>query len=123
VDIFSLRHITTDDLLPIIERYVITQRPKLVAIDICSDLVHNTNDIEQSSFVVNKLAELSEKYSLHVLCSIHLSRNGEATGHLGSALLKRSDLVVKLKRMGDVNCVYPQYTTFLIESDDLFFIG
>lgn len=109
VDIFTLRHITTDDLLPIIERYVITQRPKLIAIDICSDLVYNTNDIEQSSFVVNKLAELSEKYSLHVLCSIHLSRNGEATGHLGSALLKRSDLVVKLKKSGDVNCVYPQY--------------
>jgi len=109
IDIFSLRHVTTEDLLPIIERYVTTQRPKLIAIDICSDLVYNTNDIEQSSFVVNKLAELSEKYELHVLCSIHLSRNGEATGHLGSALLKRSDLVVKLKRIGEVNCVFPQY--------------
>lgn len=109
VDIFSLRHVTTADLLPIIERYVISQKPKLIALDICSDLVHNTNDIEQSSFVVNKLAELSEKYSLHVLCSIHLSRNGEATGHLGSALLKRSDLVVRLKKTTDAICVYPQY--------------
>lgn len=54
IDIFTLRHITTDDLLPTIERYVITQKPKLIAIDICSDLVYNTNDIEQSSFVVRQ---------------------------------------------------------------------
>ena len=109
IDVFSLRHVPTVDLLPIIERYVIVNRPKLIALDICSDLVTNANDIDQSNYVVNKLAELAEKHSTHVLCSIHLSRNGEATGHLGSALLKRSDLVVRLKRIDDVNCVFPQY--------------
>jgi hypothetical protein len=30
------------------------------------------------------------------VCSIHLSRNGEAIGHLGSGLLKRSDLVIAI---------------------------
>jgi hypothetical protein len=111
IDVFSLRHVQILDMLPVIERYVIKYKPKVIYIDIASDLTTNINDAEQANFCVNKLSEMAENYSLHCVCCLHITRgSGEASGHIGSALLKRSELVVFIKKIGNVYSVLQRYT-------------
>lgn len=109
IDAFSLREIQIMDILPLIKHYIVRFKPRIIFIDISSDLVTNNNDLEQSNLAVNELSATAEKYGVHIVCSLHLSRSGEATGHIGSSLLKRSELVMQIKRIKNVYCVQPRY--------------
>lgn len=52
----------------------------------------------------------SSEYDNHILCVLHSNPGGEkARGHLGSALLRKSETVMLVKADGDTSVVSPQY--------------
>ena len=70
---------------------------KWISIDGVADLVENSNDIIESNKVAKKLMKWRKEYKCHINCVIHNNSNGEATGHLGSYVQKRSETVIDLE--------------------------
>jgi len=116
IDVFSVRHIPVLDILRLVEHYIIAYSPKVVFIDIGSDLLQNPNDLVESTTVTNALATLAEKYHMHICLSLHLARtSNEATGHIGSLLLKRSEVIIAVKKYQDyflAKCLYSRDKPF-----------
>jgi len=67
-------------------------------IDGVADLVSDVNDIRESNELVQKIMYWTEKYNIHIVCVIHSNFNSEKpTGHLGSALEKKTETQIKLQ--------------------------
>ncbi len=92
-------------------RYAIEyHKPKLVVIDGVSDLLTNTNNLEESEALVAELLTLSTAYSCHIMCVLHTNPNSDkARGHLGSTLMRKAETVLFVHRVGDISLVEPQY--------------
>jgi hypothetical protein len=84
-------------------------RPDLVLIDGIRDLVHDFNDIEESSKLINELMALSTKHNMCVWCTLHMnprpSNDDESKmrGHLGTELGNKASDVFTMKKKKDKN--------------------
>ena len=82
-------------------------RPDLVLIDGIRDLVHDFNDIEESSKLINELMALSTKHNMCVWCTLHMnprpSNDDESKmrGHLGTELGNKASDVFTMKKKKD----------------------
>ena len=84
--------------------------PQLVVIDGISDLMYNTNDIEESDRVVGRLMALSTDYNCHIICVLHTNPNSDkARGHIGSTLQRKAETVLFVHKVGDCSIVEPQF--------------
>ena len=84
--------------------------PQLVVIDGISDLMYNTNDIEESDRVVGRLMALSTDYNCHIICVLHTNPNSDkARGHIGSTLQRKAETVLFVHKVGDCSVVEPQF--------------
>lgn len=84
--------------------------PQLVVIDGISDLMYNTNDIEESDRIVGKLMALSTEYNCHILCVLHTNPNSDkARGHIGSTLQRKAETVIFVHKVGECSVVEPQF--------------
>ena len=93
-------------LLRALESY----HPKLVVIDGISDLQRNTNDLEESEELVTQLMALSTIHDCHILCVLHTNPGTDkARGHTGSALQRKAETVLYVRKVGDVSVVEPQF--------------
>jgi hypothetical protein len=92
-------------------RYAIDyHHPKLVVIDGISDLMNNTNCLEESEALVSKLLQISTIYQCHIMCVLHTNPNSDkARGHLGSTLMRKAETVIYVRKVGDCSIVEPQY--------------
>jgi hypothetical protein len=71
---------------------------KWMSIDGLADLVDNTNDIEKSLKVAQKLKKWRRENNMHINTVIHRnSTTDKATGHLGSFVQKKAETVILLK--------------------------
>ena len=71
---------------------------KWLSIDGVADLIDNTNDIEKSVMVAQKLKKWRKENKMHINTVIHkISTSDKATGHLGSYIEKKSETVIVLK--------------------------
>lgn len=71
---------------------------KWLSIDGVADLIDNTNDIEKSVMVAQKLKNWRKDNQMHINTVIHkISTSDKATGHLGSYIEKKSETVIVLK--------------------------
>ena len=71
---------------------------KWMSIDGVADLVDNTNDIEKSLKVAQKLKRWRRENNMHINTVIHRnSSTDKATGHLGSFVQKKAETVILLK--------------------------
>ncbi|MDX5586518.1 MAG: hypothetical protein QNK20_16650 [Aureibaculum sp.] len=94
----------------------------VILIDGIADLVSNINDIEESKNVIQKLMTWTSIYNIHVCCVIHQNKdNGYATGHLGSELIKKSEVVISVVRQGDSSQVSCDNIRGAAEFDDFNF--
>ena len=85
-------------------------KPHLVVVDGISDLMYNTNDLEESDRIVGKLMSLSTMYNCHILCVLHTNPNSDkARGHIGSALQRKAETVIFVHKVGDCSVVEPQF--------------
>ncbi len=98
---FGLRVLNHKTRLQFIEHYLKTKvtEPSLVIIDGIADLCADSNNIEESNEVVQKLMEWSAKYNVHIINVIHQSFGSSklGTGHLGSFLEKKAEMVISLE--------------------------
>ena len=114
----SLPHILTQTLreespkqrLELMRYAIEYHKPKLVVIDGVSDLLTNTNNLEESEALVAELLTLSTIYSCHIMCVLHTNPNSDkARGHLGSTLMRKAETVLFVHRVGEMSLVEPQY--------------
>ena len=85
-------------------------RPKLVVIDGISDLMSNTNCLEESEALVSRMLQLSTQYQCHIMCVLHTNPNSDkARGHLGSTLMRKAETVMFVHKVGERSVVEPQY--------------
>ena len=85
-------------------------KPALVVIDGISDLMYNTNDIEESERIVGQLMALSSDYNCHILCVLHTNPNSDkARGHIGSTLQRKAETVIFVHKVGECSVVEPQF--------------
>lgn len=85
-------------------------KPKLVVVDGISDLQHNTNDLEESESIVTTLMALSTVYNCHIMCVLHTNPGSDkARGHTGSALQRKAETVLYVRKIGEVSVVEPQF--------------
>ena len=85
-------------------------QPQLVVIDGISDLMYNTNDIEESDRIVGRLMAISSEYNCHILCVLHTNPNSDkARGHIGSTLQRKAETVIFVHKVGDCSVVEPQF--------------
>ncbi len=81
--------------------------PDLVLIDGIRDLVHDFNDIDESSRLINELMALSTKHNMCVWCTLHMnprpSNDDESKmrGHLGTELGNKASDVFTMKKKKD----------------------
>ena len=85
-------------------------QPKLVVVDGISDLMCNTNSLEESEALVAELLRLSSVYGCHIMNVLHTNPNSDkARGHLGSTLMRKAETVIFVHRAGEMSIVEPQY--------------
>lgn len=85
-------------------------KPKLVVIDGISDLMYNSNCIEESDAIVGQLMALSTDYNCHIMCVLHTNPNSDkARGHIGSTLQRKAETMIYVHKVGDSSVVEPQF--------------
>lgn len=74
----------------------------VVVIDGISDLAVANNDEEEATRVAGLLLKWTAKYNCHMIVVIHQTkRDGWATGHLGSAIMKKAEAVISVNKVED----------------------
>ena len=106
----ALREESPNDRLTMLRYAIEYHQPKLVVIDGVSDLMTNTNNLEESEALVSLLLQLSSAYGCHIMNVLHTNPNSDkARGHLGSTLMRKAETVLFVHRAGEISIVEPQY--------------
>lgn len=102
---FALRKYNHHQRLNFIEKTIMMEKAGvigLIIIDGIADLVSNVNDLDECNSVVQKLMEWTDYSQAHLIAIIHTNTGGDkATGHLGSAVIKKSETVMYLTNEAD----------------------
>lgn len=106
----ALRELTPDQRKDATGEILRRYKPDLLILDGVADLCNDPNDLHESEALVCELMRWSCEYDNHILCVLHSNPGGDkARGHLGSALLRKSETVMLVKADGDTSVVSPQY--------------
>ena len=106
----ALREESPNDRLLQLRYAIEYHQPKLVVIDGVSDLMNNTNNLEESEALVSLLLQLSSAYGCHIMNVLHTNPNSDkARGHLGSTLMRKAETVLFVHKAGELSIVEPQY--------------
>ena len=110
LSVLTLREIEPRERADALYKAIEVYRPKLVVIDGISDLMYNTNDIEESDRTVGRLMALSTEYNCHILSILHTNPNSDkARGHIGSTLCRKVETMLYVHKVGECSVVEPQY--------------
>ena len=106
----ALRELTPDQRREATGEILRRYKPDLLILDGVADLCNDPNDLHESEALTCELMRWSSEYDNHILCVLNSNPGGEkARGHLGSALLRKSETVMLVKADGDTSVVSPQY--------------
>ena len=96
--IYSLRSLFPKTRIEFIEYCLKTKHNiGMVVIDGVADLCNDVNSLEDANYTVQKLMEWTAKYNCTILTVIHSNYGStKATGHLGSALMKKVETEIEL---------------------------
>ena len=110
VEFYSLREYSPKERMAVLVDSIHLNAPDIVVIDGISDLMHNTNDLEESDRVVGEIMRLSTLYNCHIMCVLHTNPGSDkARGHVGSALQRKAETVIFVHRVGEASIVEPQF--------------
>lgn len=101
INVWCLREYQPKDRIKIIERALerYGHLTGFMVIDGIADLVDSINDEEQANKIVGKLMKWTSVYNIHIHVVIHQNKdNNFATGHVGSAVLKKSECVIGVEK-------------------------
>ena len=106
----TLREVEPKERFNILRDAIAYYRPRLVVIDGISDLMYNSNCIEESDAVVGELMAISTEYSCHIMSVLHTNPNSDkARGHIGSTLQRKVETMIYVRKVGERSVVEPQY--------------
>ena len=98
---FALRTIGYKDRISFIEYFLKenAEQYSLVIIDGIADLCSDSNNIQESNELVQKLMSWSTLFNVHIINVIHQNFGSSklGTGHLGSFLEKKAETVIQLE--------------------------
>lgn len=115
---FNLREFTPFQRCDIIE-YGLSKNPRVgfIVIDGIADLAMAINDEVEATRVVSLLMRWTKQYNCHIATIIHQNKlNDFATGHLGSMVMKKAEVIISTKgnetdnTISSVNCDYTRGT-------------
>jgi hypothetical protein len=115
--VYALRDFNYLDRCKIIE-HVLNETNNLgfVFIDGVADLAFGNNDEQEANRVVQLLMTWTASFDIHINTVIHQPKGADwATGHLGSAIEKKAETVINIKKDGSYSIFEPKQ---LRESDD-----
>lgn len=99
--VFDLREYTPKERCGIIN-YTLNKYKKslgYIVIDGIADLATAINDEEEATRVVSMLMKWTKDFNCHITVIIHQNKNDNyATGHLGSAILKKAECVISVEK-------------------------
>jgi hypothetical protein len=98
---FALRKFNHKERIEIIEfliyESIFRDNIGLICIDGLADLVGDVNNLEECNEVVQKVMKWTDEKQFHLITIIHQnSFSQKATGHLGSAILKKAETICNL---------------------------
>ena len=106
----ALRELTPDQRKEATSEILRRYKPDLLILDGVADLCNDPNDLHESEALTCELMRWSSEYDNHILCVLHTNPGGDkARGHLGSALLRKSETVMLVKADGATSVISPQY--------------
>lgn len=96
---YALRQYTPMERLDFMDWHLNKTRDiGLVIIDGIADLMLDSNDLKESSKVVQYLMKWTQELNIHIMTAIHSNWNSEKpTGHLGSFLEKKAETQISLE--------------------------
>ena len=108
--VLTLREIEPKERFNILRDAIAYYRPRLVVVDGISDLMYNSNCIEESDAVVGEFMTLSTEYKCHIMSVLHTNPNSDkARGHIGSTLQRKVETMIYVRKCGECSVVEPQY--------------
>lgn len=106
----TLREVEPKERFSILRDAIAYYKPRLVVIDGISDLMYNSNCIEESDSVVGELMALSTEYNCHIMNVLHTNPNSDkARGHIGSTLQRKAETMIYVRKVGERSVVEPQF--------------
>lgn len=103
---FMLRELDYNERVDFIEYCLFTKYKDnvgLVLIDGIADLISDVNSLPESNEIIQKLMNWSTESKSHIIVVIHSNYDSnKATGHLGSAIIKKAETVCQLEREDDM---------------------
>jgi len=100
--VYPLRDFTYNERCNAIE-FIIKSHKNLgvLFIDGIADLAFGNNDEQEANRVVQLLMTWTARYNIHICVIIHQPKSADwATGHLGSAIEKKAESVINIKKDG-----------------------
>jgi hypothetical protein len=104
-----LRKVPRLDRKKLAERYIrklakIHDGVHLIVIDGMADFISDTNDLADSTQIVEWVNGFQDKYQVTAIAIIHLNKNnGSERGHLGGELTKKADAIIRVRKEGRVS--------------------
>ena len=106
----TLREVEPKERFNILRDAIAYYHPRLVVVDGISDLMYNSNCIEESDAVVGELMALSTEHNCHIMSVLHTNPNSDkARGHIGSTLQRKVETMIYVRKVGERSVVEPQY--------------
>ncbi|MBR6655511.1 MAG: AAA family ATPase [Alistipes sp.] len=106
----TLREVEPKERFNILRDAIAYYRPRLVVVDGISDLMYNSNCIEESDAVVGEFMALTTEYNCHIMSVLHTNPNSDkARGHIGSTLQRKVETMIYVRKVGERSVVEPQY--------------
>jgi hypothetical protein len=79
-----------------------------IVIDGIADFINDTNDLAESTEIVEWVNSLQDRYQATVMTIIHLNKNGlSERGHLGGELTKKADAIIRVNKVGAISYLEP----------------
>ena len=108
--VFSLRELDTEKRREFVKSAIEHFRPDMAFVDGARDLLHDFNNISESTEIVNLLMNLSSVYNCHICCVLHENKaDNNVRGHAGTELQNKAESVISVEADGEVSAVSPKY--------------
>ena len=102
--VLNLRPFSPSERYSYIVEAVSEVRPDILFIDGATDLITDTNDLEQSEALVANLLTLSSQFNIGICTIVHTNpREDKIRGHIGSTLERKCESAILLEREGMEN--------------------
>jgi hypothetical protein len=114
LECFALRPEETKRRIELIEHALETiEGVGLVVIDGIRDLVMDINDPSESTIIVTKLMQWTERKGIHVMTAIHQNKGDtNARGHLGTEIINKAETIISVTKdpqHSQISVVEPEY--------------